>query len=170
MTRSQFAIAVMADEKWVENAPRLLGRRLAYTENEARWYALVRLFNQDIGVTLSRAALLADEALTYPAEARTIILGKTTVADAGISIDRALFESSFGASLSVALDMGGPKRRGRMSRQSNGRNAVIRRALQYGVDIGLLQAGLKLSVRERLKAADENAEFVTALRPSRTSR
>lgn len=170
MTRAQFATAVIADEKWVENAQRLLGRRPRYTPDEARWFALVRLFNQDIGVTLTRAASLAHEALTHPAEARTIVLGKTKIGDAGISIDRALFESSFAASLSAALEMGGPKRRGRISRQARAGNSAIDRASEYGVDIGLLEAGLKLSVRERLEAADKNAEFINALRPRFSSR
>lgn len=160
----------MADEKWVENAQRLLGRQPTYAANEARWFALLRLFNQDVGVALSRAALLANEALTYPADARTIVLGKTKIGDAGISIDRALFESSFAASLSAALEMGGPRRRGRVSRHSRSRSAVIDRASEYGVDIGLLEAGLKLSVRERLEVADKNAAFINALRPRSGSR
>jgi hypothetical protein len=153
----------MADEKWVENAPRLLGRNPAYTVSEARWYALVRVFSQDIGVSLARAASLADEALTHPPQSRTIVLGKTSVGDAGLSIDRALFESSFAASLSAALELGGPRRRGRASHRPKGKKAAVKQAVEYGVDIGLLEAGLRLTVRERLDLADANAAFISAL-------
>ena len=63
MTRSQFAIAVMAPEKWVENAARLLKRRFRYTREESVWLGLVRELNFEAGLPLARAAEVADEAL-----------------------------------------------------------------------------------------------------------
>jgi hypothetical protein len=154
----------MADEKWVENAQRLLGLKAVYKDAAARWYALVRVFNQDVGVSLARAASMADEALTYPPDARLIVVGKTSIGNAGVAIDRALFESAFAASLSAAKEFGGARRRGRLSRSPRGKSAIIDRASEYGVDIGLVEAGLKLSVRERLQVADENAAFVNELK------
>jgi len=154
----------MASEKWVENTRRLLGRRAVYTPAVARWYALVRVFNQEVGVPLARAASMADESLTYPAHARLIIVGKTQTANAGIAIDRALFESAFAASLSAATEAGGARRRGRPARPLKAKRAAIERASQYGVDMGLLEESLKLSVRERLERADENAAFINELR------
>lgn len=42
MTREQFARAVRAEPKWIENTVRLLGRRPAYGLDDARRLGLVR--------------------------------------------------------------------------------------------------------------------------------
>lgn len=162
MTRAQFAHAAMAGEKWVENAIRLLGRKVRYSRQWARWLALVRVFNQEIGVTLTRAAELADEAVELPEGTGAVTLGRGSSFDAGITIDLARFDSAFAASLSAALTLGDPKKRGR--RADSGKRSAVQRAAEYGVDIGLLEAGLKMTVHERLTAADENAQFIVELR------
>jgi hypothetical protein len=163
MTRSQFAMGVGADEKWVENAGRLLGKRLRYTTEEAVWLGLVRLLNQEVGLTLFRAARLADEALEHRPSERWVVLGQDESGRAGVSIDIARFYSSHLAALSAALDMGGPRRRGRRSGARRKKGAV-ERAARYGVDIDLLREGLQLSPRERLERLDENAAFINAIR------
>ena len=164
MTRSQFTIAVLADEKWVENAIRLLGRRTTYTAENARWLGLVRVFNQEVGVTLSRAAELADEALQHGANAGTVVVGQKEGSNAGVSIDLDRYHSNYAAALSAAIDLGGPLRRGRPRTTIKRKGSVLERAAEYGVDIGLLRDGLKLSVRERFHQLDENAAFVSELR------
>lgn len=167
MTRSQFAMAVLADEKWVENTARLLNRRLRYSADEARWLGLVRVFNQEIGLTLVRASALADEALTHPANEASVIVGRGENGSAGICIDLARFYSTHAAALSVALDMGGARRRGRRS-TTPAKKGLLDRAARYGVDTDLLRAGLHLSPRKRLEQLDENAQFINAIRPVRS--
>jgi hypothetical protein len=164
MTRAQFAMAVLADEKWVENAIRLLGRRTTYTAEAARWLGLVRVFNQEIGVTLSRAAELADEALEHKAHAGTVTVGRKEGSSAGVSIDLDRYHSTYVAALSAAIDLGGPLRRGRPRATVRRKASALERAAEYGVDIGLLREGLKLSVRERFHQLDENAAFINELR------
>lgn len=163
MTRSQFATAILADEKWVENAGRLLGKRLRYTPAEALWLGLVRLLNQQIGLTLFRAAQLADEAVKEPQDERWVVVGQEENSSAGIAIDIARFYSTYAAALSAALEMGGPRRRGRRS-GARGRKGAVERATKYGVDTDLLREGLRLSARERLERLDENAAFINAIR------
>ena len=165
MTRSQFAAAVLADEKWVENAGRLLERKLRYTPAEALWLGLVRLLSQDVGLTLFRAAQLADEALNQRSEQRWTVLGQKEDGSAGVSIDIARFYSTYSAALSAALDIGGPRRRGRRS-GARGKKGAVERATRYGVDVDLLREGLRLSARERLERLDENAAFINAIRPT----
>lgn len=167
MTRSQFALAVLADEKWVENAARLLNRRLRYNAGEARWLGLVRLLNQEVGLTLSRADQLADEALKHPMSEASVIVGRGENGSAGIWIDLARFYSTYAAALSAALDMGGARRRGRR-RTNPAPKGRLERAERYGVDIGLLRAGIHLSPRIRLEQLDENAAFISAIRPARS--
>ncbi len=172
MTRSQFAMAVGADDKWVENTARLLRRRLKYTPLESVWLGLVRVFNQDVGLTLARSDELAREALGSQPRASTLVLGTTVSSVAGVSVEMARFYSSHAASLSAALEFGGEKRRGRPRplRPRRGKQAALDHAARYGVDIGLLREGLKIPVAERLRIADENAAFVAEMQRSMRAR
>jgi hypothetical protein len=165
MTRSQFAMAVLADEKWIENASRLLGRQFGYTAAEARWLGLVRVMNQEVGVTLSRAAELADEALRRDVNEGPVVVGQTGEGGAGVSVDIARFHSTYAAALSAAIELGGARRRGRRRTNLERKTDALERAEDYGVDIDLLREGLRFSPRERLEQVDANAAFARAIRP-----
>jgi hypothetical protein len=165
MTRSQFAMAILADEKWVENAARLLNRRLRYSADEARWLGLVRVLNREVGLTLFRAAEFTDEALRHAPDEGRVVVGGTEGGTAAISIDMARFYSTYAAALSAALELGGGRRRGRPRGVVKKKAPALSRAAQYGVDIDLLREGLRLSPGERLQQLDENAAFITAIRP-----
>ena len=165
MTRAQFAMAIRADEKWVDNSARILGRRLRYTAAEARWLGLVRLLNHGFGIDLRRASALATEALAGDVMTRSILVGEAGES-AGICVDLARYHSSYAASLSAALELGGERRRGRKVKSQKGGAGAVARAEAYGVDIGLVREGLRLSPRQRLETADENAEFVKSQRSS----
>ena len=168
MTRSQFAAAIQADEKWVENATHLLRRRFAYTAAEARWLSLVRVMVEDIGLTLARSAEVADEALRLdPREEKAIVAANDS--SVGVAIDLARFHSTYAASLSAALDLGGPRRRGRPRARVKQRARVLKRAEEYGLDLDLLREGLRMSPAQRLENLDENAAFIRAARQSRKS-
>ena len=164
MTRSQLAMAVQADEKWVENTARLLKRRLRYTVEESVWLGLVRVLNQELQLPLARASEIAEEALGLREADGPVVVGQTEHSSAAVVLDMPRFRSAHAASLSSALTLGGARRRGRRSVQSRRKSAVLDRAVRYGIDIDLLREGLKLSVAERLRRADENAEFIGALR------
>lgn len=168
MTRSQFAIAVLADEKWVENTARLLDKQFRYTAAEARWMGLVRVLSHEVGLTLFLAAELADEALRHGADETSVIV-RSAGGSAAISIDLARFHSTYAAALSAALDLGGARRRGRPRATLPQKTRMLDRARQYGVDIDLLREGLRLSPRERLQQLDDNAAFINAIRPVRKS-
>jgi hypothetical protein len=167
MMRSQFALAVLADEKWVENAARLLDKRLSYSAEEARWLGLVRVLNHEVGLTLARAAELADEALKHSMKEASVVVGRGANGGAGVFIDLARFYSTHAAALSAALEVGGGRRRGRRA-TTTGQKGLLDKAARYGVDIDLLRAGLHLSPRKRLEQLDENAAFIGAIRPMRS--
>ncbi|HVD61484.1 MAG TPA: hypothetical protein VNC11_11480 [Gemmatimonadaceae bacterium] len=164
VTRSQFAIAVMAPEKWVENAARLLNRKFRYTREESVWLGLVRELNFEAGLPLARAAEVADEALGLVDEKGEVVVGRKEGSSAAIVIDMPRFRSSHGAALSSALTLGGTRRRGRPRVRARRKGAVLDNASRYGVDLDLLREGLKLTVAERMQRADENAAFVRAMR------
>lgn len=164
MNRSQFAMAVRADEKWVENASRILGRRLRFTTADARWLGLVRIFDREVGLSLVKSAELADEALRHPSDAGTVVIGVNEGSSAGISIDLPRYQSTFASALSAALELGGPRRRGKPRAEPRGKARVLESAADYGVDIALLRAGLEMSPRERLERLDENVSFIRQMR------
>lgn len=166
MTRSSFALAIRADEKWVENTSQILGLKLNYTREEALWMGLVRELVLNVGITLSRAKEVADEALGRNSDQKVLVGGDSAV---GIEIDLKRYCSTFIASLSAARILGGVKRRGRARQKPRGKKGAIEAARRYGVDIDLLREGLKLSAAERLERLNQNAEFVTQLRHSTQS-
>lgn len=158
-------MAVLADEKWVENAARLLNRRLRYSAGEARWLGLVRVLNREVGLTLVRAAELTDEALRHAPDEGRVVVGGGQSRSAGVSIDMARFYSTYAAALSAALELGGGRRRGR-PRGAIKQKSAVAEAAEYGVDIDLLREGLRLSPSERLQQLNENAAFISVIRPT----
>lgn len=181
MTREQFALAVNADEKWVENSARLLGHPLKYSSGEARWIGLIRLFSRGIGLPLKQSARLATEAIRHPEWTRELRLRNGTSGAAAIVIDIARFHSAHNASLSAALTLAGPRKRGR---PPGGRNEahfrvrerptrdttwdVLARAKAYGIDLTALRDGLNETPAQRLQRLEDNVRFVAELRTSRT--
>jgi hypothetical protein len=152
MTARQTAVAAGADLKWLTNSAALLRRPLRYNAEAARWWGLVRLLVDQLGLTLKAAADTATAALAS---------GTDRGGTARIEIDLARYESSFLANLSRALTYETPRRRGRVREKS--RDAVAD-AGRYGVDIGLLQTALARTPAERLALLDANVEFVRAAR------
>ena len=179
MTREQFALAVNADEKWVENAARLLGHALKYSQAEARWVALVRLFNHELGLPLKRSAHLANEAIRHPESTRELRLGDMSSGSAAIVVDLARFHSAYNAAMSAALTLAGPRKRGRPSGGVHNSVSVLKerstqettwdvlaRAKAYGVDLAALRDGLNETPAQRLQRLDDNSKFIAEMRRS----
>jgi hypothetical protein len=164
LTRAQFAAAVRADEKWVENASRALGRRLSYTPDEARQMGVVRLLAAEFGIPIVRAGELASEALRHPPETRALALTTSADGAATLTIDLARYHSAFAAALSAAVTHGGGRRRGRPPSKRQNRRGAVRVAQSHGVDVSLLREALRQSPAERLARLDANASFLQALR------
>lgn len=168
MTRSQFALALNADEKWVENAARLLGLSLSYTPTETLWIGLLRIFNHNVGLSLARSAELATETLRHAPSTREVRLGEYTrqaASAVSVVLDVARYHSQHNAALSSALVLGGARRRGRPSKKVE-RGDAMARAIEYGVDVGALREGLRESPATRLERLEQNAAFVAAMRTS----
>lgn len=100
MTASQFARAIRADPKWVQNAARILGKRFRYSTAEARWLGLVHQLQQHFGIPLRTAGDMATTALAAPATEQAVSVGESGDGSARIVIDVARYDSSFAASRS----------------------------------------------------------------------
>ncbi len=160
-------MAVMADEKWVQNARQLLQRRIKYTLEDAVWVGLVRMLNQEVHVPLGRAAELADEALALERDSADVVAGRTDRTSTGVVIDMVRFRSSHGVAVSAALTIGDARRRGRRRAPGKRKAQAIEKAVAYGVDLDLLREGLKLSPAQRLERLDASAAFVQSIRRAR---
>src|SRR5216110_2898506 len=131
MTARQTAVAAAADLKWLTNAASLLRRRLRYDAESARWWGLVRLLVDELGLTLKAAAGAATAAL---ATGRTGSARPPTdyAGPARIEVDLPRFESIFLANLSRAMNHETPRRRGRVGARASD---AIAQAREYGIDI-----------------------------------
>jgi hypothetical protein len=158
MTARQTAVAAAADLKWLTNAASLLRRRLQYNAEAAKWWGLVRLLVDELGLTLKSAARAATAAL---ATGRSAPAPSGYAGPARIVVDLPRYNSIFLANLSRALNHETPRRRGRTSKRASD---PIARARAYGIDIGLLRAALERTPAERLALLDRNVEFLRAAR------
>jgi hypothetical protein len=155
MTLGQFATAVGAAERWVQNAFQALRLRPVYTEPRARRLALARAVNQACGMPLRQAFALAEHALARWPEERVwqLAVGDGTLR---VEVDLERWLSAYAARLSLARCWYAARRRGRPPKRRRG---GIAGAKQYGVDVTLLQESLKLTPGERLRRLEEAVAF-----------
>jgi hypothetical protein len=164
MTARQTAIAAGADLKWLVNSAALLRSPLRYTPQAAKWWGLVRLLTEKLGLSLKAAADAATAALGQTGSSSRVSAGSDSSGATAIVVDLRRYESTFLANLSRALQLETPRRRGRPARDRlRGRDAV-RAASAYGVDVSLIEESLRRTPAERLALLEANAEFVRAAR------
>jgi hypothetical protein len=163
MTARQFAVASAADIKWIMNSAALLRRRLRYNASEARWWGIVRLLTETIGLPLKTAAAAATASLRVTQSSTPVTIGADPSHSASIVVDLARYESIFLGNLSRARVHETPKRKGRPPRLAAGRQA-LRSAAQYGVDLGLIESALARTPAERLEMLEANALFLRGMR------
>ncbi|PYO78911.1 MAG: hypothetical protein DMD63_05750 [Gemmatimonadetes bacterium] len=167
MTTRQFAVAARADVKWILNSAALLGRRLRYTDTDARWWGLLRLLTANLALPLEAAADAVTRSLAARKDGGRVTARADASESASLVIDLLRYDSIFLANLSRALVLETPRRRGRSSHVRGG-EAAIEAARGYGVDIGLIQAALKRTPAARLDMLEANAGFISAMGKKRT--
>jgi hypothetical protein len=165
MNLSAFANLVGARPKWCQNALEVLRLPLKYTPTVARPLGLARLLNEAHGVPLKSAFRLATGALSRNASVEVAQADDQRVSTLTLDVHRYL--SLFAARLS-AVRLDPPRGRGRppAPRRSGG----VRAAEAYGLDIGALRAGLRISPAERLRALDASQHAIERLRSGSRSR
>ncbi|MDH4046008.1 MAG: hypothetical protein OEW06_16295 [Gemmatimonadota bacterium] len=160
MTLGQFATAVGAPKRWVQNAFQALGLPAVYTEPLARRLAFAKAVKEACGMPLRRAFPLADAALArWPAH-KTWELREPDGA-VRVVIDLERFLSDYAVRLSLSRTFYAEKRRGRPRKRTL---RGIAWAEWYGVDISLLVESLKRTPEERLRQLDEVREFFATAR------
>lgn len=161
MTVRQMAVAAAADLKWLNNSAALLDRRLRASPTEARWWGLVRLLVDDVGLSLKPAAAAASTALLGLGSLAAVSAAGDRSGSATVVVDLPRYQSIFLGNLSRALVHETPRRRGR---RAVGRIGSIAAARRYGVDMDLLRAALRRSPAQRLALLEDNAAFLRIMR------
>ena len=119
LSLKQTGLAVGADPKWILSAFARLGRErnaTAYSDDDARWLRLARVFHRVMGIPLPAAAALATETLLsarlpsqvpspVPARKKTVLRG-SRADGVRLVVDLDRFESTFQAALASALAFG----------------------------------------------------------------
>lgn len=163
MTARQTAVAAAAELKWMVNSAALLGRPIRYNRQEARWWGLVWLLTEQLGLSLRAAATVSTVALRGGSLSTLVTAGTDRSGSASLIIDLARYESIFLANLSRALVHETPRRRGRPA-QRGMKGDALTTAEHYGVDLGLIRSAIGRTPAERLALLEKNAEFVREMR------
>jgi hypothetical protein len=160
MTLGQFATAVGAPKRWVQNAFQALGLPAVYSEPLARRLAFAKAVKAGCGMPLRRAFPMAEEALArWPAHKVWEL--RETDGTVRVVIDLERFLSTYAVRLSLSRTFYAEKRRGR-PRKRTLRGIAL--AEWYGVDISLLVESLKRTPEERLRQLDEDVEAFKSMR------
>ena len=163
MTARQTAVAAAANLKWMVNSAALLGRRVRYNRQQAKWWGLVWLLTRQLGLSLRAAAAVSTVALRGGKSATLVTAGADSSGSASIIVDLARYDSIFLANLSRALVHETPRRRGRPPRQGIKSDALAT-AQHYGIDLGLIRSAIARTPAERLALLEKNAAFLRDMR------
>jgi hypothetical protein len=107
------AIATRSDRTWLNNARRILGKRMHRTPSGARWWGMVRMLNHELGLPLKSAARVADLVLHGSSAPHRVRIAATSDGAIALRIDLERFHSTANASLSAAFAFGQTRSRGR---------------------------------------------------------
>lgn len=155
MTLGQFATAVGAPKRWVQNAFQALGLPAEYTEPLARRLAFARVVKEACGMPLRRAFPLAEDALAcWPAQKAWDL--RDLDGSVRVVLDLERFLSDYAVRLSLSRTFYMERRRGR-PRKRKLRGIAL--AKWYGVDLTLLVESLKRTPEERLEQMDDLRAF-----------
>src|ERR1019366_9371061 len=98
MTYSQMAVATRSDRTWLNNARRLLARRMHRTPSGARWWGMLRMLNHELGLSLKSAAQVADLVLQVSTAPHRVRVAATADGAVALRIDLERFHSTANAS------------------------------------------------------------------------
>lgn len=163
MTLGEFATAVGAPRRWVQNAFQALDLPAVYTEPLARRLAFAKAVKEACGMPLRRVFPLAADALArWPAHTTWELRDPNGAVRVVIDLER--FLSDYAVRLSLSRTFYAEKRRGR-PRKRTLRGIAL--AEWYGVDVSLLVESLKRTPEERLRTLDQAVEELRSMREVR---
>ena len=158
MTLAQFALAVNAEPKWVQNASAAIGLYLRYSEDEARQLGLAKLIQETAGTPLRGAWEMAGQALANNSPTLAIV-AETGDGSVRLIVDVHRYLCTFSAWLSRAY-VYEPRRRGRPAVREQGPGWED----AYGISVAHITANMRRPLEDRLAEADDAAELMNRYR------
>jgi hypothetical protein len=159
MTLGQFATAVGATKRWVQNAFQALGLKAEYTEPLAQRLSLAREIHVATGMLLRKAYAVAPAALAaWPARKQWVLEGQGGMVSVVVDVER--FLSTWAVRLSLARTRYAERPRGRPTRR---KRKGIALAKWYGEDISLILESLKRTPEQRLQLLDQAVEELKSM-------
>ena len=113
MTYDQMAVATRSTRTWLNNARRILARRLHRTPSGARWWGMVRMLSHELGLPLKSAARVADLVLQGSAGPHRVRIAATSDGAVALRIDLERFHSTANTLLAAAFAFGEKRTPGR---------------------------------------------------------
>jgi hypothetical protein len=160
MTLGQFAVAVGAPKRWVQNATSALRLPTRYTEPLAQRLSLAREIQRATGMLLRKAYAVAPAALAaWPARKQWILEGQGGMVSVVVDVER--FLSTWAVRLSLARTRYAERPRGRPRKHKRKGVAL---AEWYGEDISLIRESLKRTPEQRLQSLDQAVEELKSMK------
>jgi hypothetical protein len=158
MTLGQYACAVGAPARWVQNARASLGLRAPYDIATALRLGLAYELTRANGPSLREAYQIAKVGLERPDLQFNAV---EISASARLVIDAQRYRSAFYTRLSLALSTTLGRQRGKRAEK---RGSPAARARRHGVDLTLLEESLLMTPGDRLRRLEEASEFLSSAR------
>jgi hypothetical protein len=162
MTLAAFARLVGTTPKWVLNTLSTLGRRPRYSVDLARRLAVTREIHDGLGVPLSLALALAQQALRVsPAAGSPVTLYAQPDSSVALTIDLYRLLSTFNVRLAELRESYAPPALGRPRTRSFDPLAA---ATEWGLDLSLIRDNMRKTPHQRLRQLDAMHAFAKNVR------
>lgn len=155
MTLGELAVGIGSTPKRVINTLNALGGRRKYTDALAARLAITLAVHDSTGIPIRRAFQLAATALRDYSGAAEPVVVRARSAHAGVVVDVRRILSECATRLSAARTLGTPAR----GRPRGRRDAPLRAAEEWGLDLSLMRTNLALTPEDRLRQLDGMAAF-----------
>jgi len=163
MTPAQFVLAVGADQRWIRNVRRLLGRAKRDDAYEARWLGVVHDLQASLGVALEDAARMADRVLGAEGDAGLLEVGMDSSASIRIVADCARLRTLHDLRLARALYLPVLDHRGRPATSYRPIVAELARGVRRSDDARRIRLNVRLPAADRLAALGSLGELLLLL-------
>lgn len=117
---SALELAIGCDAKWLYNSAMRLGRTVGRLEADVRWWRIVRLLTESLGLSLTNAERVADSVVGLSSATERVRIRASSDDAIAIAIDVARLHDSTSVQMSYALHCAVSRPRGRRPSSSAG--------------------------------------------------
>lgn len=161
MLLGEIAYLLDVEPKWVLNTSSALRCPKRYSLELAQQLAVARVITQALGTSLPVAWQLAHRALDAYARGDSPVTVAPSVAEVTLVVDVQRILSTLNVRYAALTCSIAPRQRGR---RAGAQRDKVRAAAEWGIDVSLLAANLRLTPEQRLRQLDAMAAFAAGVR------